>query len=192
LSSSKNVLKRLPPSFLCLVAALAFLRIADAEELIVEADVAPSVSVNSYASRVNIGTVTTGDFSGTFTFSIQANTPLISLQVLATNLYKDSDPSISDITPIKVNQAAGVDIHATAATSIDGSGGNAAFGSSDTLNKPNGIFTGYKTEAVKLESTQQGVFDQDVDLRVTWTQDESIKPAGTYGGYIVLYVSLVN
>ncbi len=176
----------------CCFVAIAPGQVIGAGEMIVEASVAPSISVTSYASRVNIGTVTTGDFSGTFTFSIQSNTPLVSMQVLATDLYKDSNPSDTDIKPIKVNQTAGVDIHPAAATIIDGGAGNAAFVSSDTLNKPNGIFIGYKTDAVKMQSTQQGVFDQDVDLRVTWTQDETIKPAGTYGGYIVLYVSLVN
>lgn len=179
-------------SFFYLVLAFAFSPSANAQELIVEADVEPSISVTSYASRVHIGTISTGDFSSTFSFAVEANMPVVALQVLATNLYKDSNPSTSSTNPISVNQSAGIDINAPAAKIIDGSGWNAAFSNSETLNKPEGIFSGFRTEQVKLESSQQGIFDQDVDLRVTWTQDESIKPAGRYGGYIVLYVSLVN
>lgn len=164
-----------------------------ASELIVKAEVVPSVSVTSYASVVDIGTVTTGDFSGTFTFAVQCNSQRVTLQVLATDLYKDSDPSAPDVKPITVNQAAGVPIQGTAAQPIGGTGGVATFNGNETLNKPQGPFNGYKTNAVTLESTQKGgVFDQDVDLQVTWTQGETVKPAGTYGGYIVLYVSLVN
>ena len=183
---------RLSTGLFYLVLAFVLLPSASSQELIVQADIEPSISVISYASRVHIGTVSTGDFSSTFSFAVEANTPMVALQVLATNLYKDSDPTITTISPISVNRSAGIDINAPAAKIINGSGWNAAFSNSETLNKPEGIFSGLKTEQVKLESTQQGIFDQDVDLRVTWTQDQSIKPAGRYGGYIVLYVSLVN
>ncbi len=181
-----------PISFFYLILAFVFSPSANAQELIVEADVEPSISVTSYASRVHIGTISTGDFSSTFSFAIEANMTIVALQVLVTNLYKDSNPSTTAFNPISVNRSAGIDINAPAAKIIDGSGWNAAFSNSETFNKPEGIFSGFRTEQVKLESSQQGIFDQDVDLRVTWTQDESIKPAGRYGGYIVLYVSLVN
>ncbi len=192
----RTFLKRCAARCLCLAAALGLWGIGDAEadsQLVVQAEVAPSVSVSSYASVVDIGTVTTGDVSGTFTFHIGSNRPRVSLQVLATDLYKDSNPSLTDISPITVNQAAGVPIQAATATAIDGSSGRAVFGSNETLNKSQGPFNAYKTNAVTLESTQQNsLFDQDVNLQVTWTQKEELKPAGTYGGYIVLYVSIVN
>lgn len=189
-------LKRHAAGFVRLAAVLALSGIADAgadSQLIVQAEVAPSISVSTYASVVDLGSVTTGDFSGIVTFSVKSNTPRVTLQVLATDLYKDSNPSSTQISPITVNQGAGVRIQAAAAHAIDGSGGVAVFRSNETLNKPQGPFNAYKTNAVTLESTQQGgVFNQDVDVQVTWTQGESIKPAGTYGGYIVLYASLVN
>ena len=192
MSNTTCTQNRLSAGLLYIVSALLFSPIASTQELIVEADVEPSISVISYASRVHIGTVSTGDFSSTFSFAVEANTPVVALQLLATNLYKNSDPTITAINPIRVNRAAGIDINARAAKTIDGSNWNASFDNSETLNKPEGIFLGFRTEEVKLESTQAGIFNQDVDLRVTWTQDESIKPAGRYGGYIVLYVSLVN
>lgn len=163
-----------------------------AQELIVEADVAPYISVSSYASKVYIGSVSRGDFSGTFSFAIEANQEGVSFQVLATDLYKDSNPAATEIKPITLNRSAGVDVHAPVARVITPPNWNAAFVSSANLNKPEGIFEGYKTDQIKLISKQQGIFDQDVDLRVTWTQDDSIKPAGRYGGYIVLYVSLIE
>lgn len=189
-------LRRFVTRCVCVAAVLGIGGFGDAEagsQLVVQAEVAPSVSVSSYASVVDIGTVTTGDVSGTFTFAVRSNRPRVTLQVLATDLYKDSNPTITDISPITVNQSAGVPIQASAANFIDGSGGRAVFGSNETLNKSQGPFNAYKTNAVTLESTQpNGLFDQDVNLQVTWTQSEELKPAGTYGGYVVLYVAIVN
>lgn len=196
MAGSITFLKRLIAGFVRLAAFLALCGIADAgadSQLIVQAQVAPSISVSSYASVVNLGSVTTGNISGIVTFAVKSNTPRVTFQVLATDLYKDSNPSSTDISPITVNQAAGVRIQAAAATAADGSGGVAVYSRNETFNKPQGPFNAYKTNAVTLESTQQGgVFDQDVDVQVTWTQGDSIKPAGTYGGYIVLYAALVN
>jgi hypothetical protein len=174
------------------VGVAIFARVGIAQELMVEAEVAPSISVSSYTARVNIGTISTGDFSGTFTFAIEANTANVSLQVMATDLYKDSNPSTPGVKPISINRAAGVDIHASAANLVDHSGWNAPFSSNEPFNKPEGIFNGHKTQEIKLESKQKGIFNQDVDLRVTWTQEDATKPAGRYGGYIVLYVSMIK
>jgi hypothetical protein len=175
-----------------LATGLAWPIAAMAQELIVEANVSPYVSVSSYSPRVNIGNVSTGDFSGTFTFAVQANKDAISLQLLATDLYLNSDPSAPGIKPIEVNRGAGVDIQAAQAKPIPPSTWNAKFSSNEPLNKPEGEYTAYKTDQIQLKSAQNGVFDQDVDFRVTWTQNDTIKPAGRYGGYLVLYVSLVE
>ena len=196
LAGSITFLTRFTAGFGRLAVLLALCDIAGARadsQLIVQAEVAPSISVSSYASVVNLGTVTTGDISGIVTFTVKSNTPQVTLQVLATDLYKDSNPSSTTISPITVNQAAGVRMQAAAARAIDGSGGIAAFGSNEILNEPQGPFNAYKSQAIRLESSQQGgVFNQDVDIQVTWTQGDSVKPAGTYGGYIVFYASLVN
>lgn len=196
MAGSITFLNRFAARVIPLAAVLVLCVSADARadsQQIVQAEVAPSISVTSYASVVDLGTVTTGDISGIVTFAVKSNTPRVTFQVLATDLYKDSNPSSTAISPITVNQAAGVRIQAASANAVDGSGGRAIFGSNETFNKPQGPFNAYKTNPITLESTQpSGVFSQDVDVQVTWTQGESLKPAGTYGGYIVLYASLVN
>lgn len=165
--------------------------IAQSGELLVEAQLDPFISVTPVNPIVKISTSDFGDFSGTFGFLIESNTANVSLYAIVTKLYKDTNPSNTEVKPIDVNVTTGVDISPFAANASTGSDLNAAFVSTSSLNKPNGMFDSHQTEQVNLESTQGMVFDQDVELTVTWTRDATVRPAGVYGGYIKLYVSAV-
>jgi len=176
---------------LAIMTHLPLPAIAQSGELLVQAQLDPFIAVAPVNNIVQIPSTSTGDFSGSFSFLVESNTASVSVYAIVTNLYKDTDPSDTTVEPIDVNTAAGVDISPSSARTIMGSDWNAAFTSTTSVNKPSGMFDAHQTEQVNMESNQGGVFDQDIDLTVTWTRDETLRPAGVYGGYIQLFVSAV-
>lgn len=174
---------------LIVILALANPSVGSSAELLVEANVVSYVKVTNNSPTVNIGAVNSDRVEGSFWFTIESNTKRISIQSLVTHLYRDKNPELDYIS---VDESAGVDLMPTEATSINGGDLNAAFTSTDLLNKANGAFNGYKTEQVDLESSQGDFFNQEIELSSTWTRGNEIKPAGTYSGYIVLYVAVLQ
>ncbi|MDH5256919.1 MAG: hypothetical protein OEX07_02895 [Gammaproteobacteria bacterium] len=177
-----------------LTTALSYLpvtAIANSGELLVQASLSPFIAVTPAISTVNISTSPIGDFGGSFSFLVESNTPNVSVHAIITNLYKDTNPNDTRVKPIDVNTTAGVDLSPLSASASPGSDLNASFTSTTSVNKPSGIFSAHQTEQVNLESTQSGVFNQDIELSVTWTIDETIRPAGVYGGYVQLFVSAI-
>ncbi len=160
-----------------------------ATELTVETTVDPYVLVSAANPKVNLGPATSGDVSGNFLFSVESNSDRVSLQAMVTNLYKDQNPHAARIP---VNTDAGVDFYPTSAKPINGSRLHAAFRDTGTLNKSKGVYDGYKTEQVDMETKRGHFFNQDVELAVSWLNDSRIRPAGTYSGYIVLYVTVLK
>jgi len=163
-------------------------------DLFVQTDVEPYVVVSTYDNRVNIGSVATaGDVKGSFSFYVESNANIVILRSIVTHLYKDSDPANEAIKPIRVKHGVGMRVEPEAAAPINGASLFVPYAGAETYNKPEGLFEGYKTVPIHLKSTQaNGLFSQDIALHVTWTQDNQVKPAGTYGGYIVLYVMVSN
>lgn len=160
-----------------------------AADQFIEANVEPYVVVSTYERSVEMGSVQAGDLTGSFSFYIESNASTLSLQAVVTALYKNANPNNHEVAPIAVNRSRGVDIEPQDAVPLHGRNLNAKYISTANLNKPEGVYLGYKTEQVDLKSTQRNnVFSQDITLHATWTQKEANKPAGKYGGYIVLYV----
>jgi len=159
-------------------------------DLFVQTDVEPYVVVSTYENRVNIGSVATaGDIKGSFSFYVESNANIVILRSIVTHLYKDSDPGNETTKPIRVKNEVGMRIEPEAAEPINGASLFAPYVEAEAYNKAEGLFQGYKTAPINLKSTQaNGLFSQDIALHATWTQDNQVKPAGTYGGYIVLYV----
>ncbi len=163
-------------------------------DLFVQTDVEPYVVVNTYEKRVNIGSVATaGDVKGSFSFYVESNADIVILRSIVTHLYKDSDPTNEARKPIRVKHGIGMRVEPEAAEPINGGSLFVPYAGAEAYNKPEGLFQGYKTAPINLKSTQaNGLFSQDIALHVTWTQDNQVKPAGTYGGYVVLYVMVSN
>ncbi len=42
-----------------------------------------------------------------------------------------------------------------------------------------------------FESNQDGRFSSDIDVTVTWDQDDPTKPEGNYRGFVTLYAVIV-
>lgn len=185
--------KKITRFYLTIVFLAVFspIRFSFAAEQIVQATVEPYVAVAAYERVSNIGSFEVGsrNLTGNFTFFVESNTTNISLQVLVTPLHKDTNPSNTSLKPISVNTDRGVDISPQSAIPIHKHDLNARYISITDVNKPEGMYTGHRTEQVDLKSTQaDSVFSQDITLSATWIHTERSKPAGVYGGYFVLYV----
>ncbi len=163
-------------------------------DLFVQTDVEPYVVVSTYDKRVNIGSVATaGDVKGSFSFYVESNANIVILSSIVTHLYKDNDPASELAKPIRVKHGIGMRVEPEAAEPINGASLFVPYAGTETYNKPEGLFEGYKTIPINLKSTQSnGLFSQDIALHTTWTQDNQARPAGTYGGYVVLYVMVSN
>ena len=53
-------------------------------------------------------------------------------------------------------------------------------------------FPGMQTETLSFESAQNNHFSQQVDLVVTWTQDDPEKPMGEYSGKVKMWAHVVD
>lgn len=161
---------------LCLSSAQAvFADTEDSATAHVTCTVNPNVSVgDAPESRDNLN-VQTGSVSGNFIFRVDANTQYLNLMVGASHLYKADDPTNRDVEPILVDERAGVlvdpvfgigrTIYYITPTEIDG-------------------FPGMQTNPEQFESSQNGHFSQDVNVRVTWYQPDPEKPQGEYSGWV--------
>lgn len=174
---------------LCLL--FLFASSVESAELMVQAQLDPYIAVVPSSPTVQITSTRVGDFNGVFNFVVESNTAAVSVHAVVTKLYKDTNPNNNEVKPIDVNRSAGVDLMPVSAEAVGGSDLNAAFTATTTVNKPTGTFEAYKTEQVDMQSTQQGIFNQDIELNVTWTRDETVRPAGVYGGYVQLFVSAI-
>jgi hypothetical protein len=52
-------------------------------------------------------------------------------------------------------------------------------------------FPGMLTDSIVFESAQNNHFSQQVDLHVTWDQDDPEKPMGEYSGCVALFAWIV-
>lgn len=149
-------------------------------------DVVPNVAVAVLDTQVDIGEIQTGDFSSTITFRVDANMEDVNLSALVTDLYKGDDPTDATVAPIVVNNAAGVVIAPTDANPTNGATNVAILAPGALF----GDFTASQSSEINFESSQNGHFSQDVDVTVTWTQDDPEKPQGEYSGHVQFFCLL--
>lgn len=150
----------------------------------VSVTVNPNISVGDNPGGLSLS-VQTGNVSGAFVFRIDANMQYVDIQVGASHLYKADDPNNNDVAPILVNGDAGVDVNPA-----KGLGKNLAFINSEPYDI-NG-FLGIISETGTFESSQNGHFSQDVDVMVTWNQDDPEKPQGEYSGFVQFYCMMIG
>ena len=175
-----------------LIFLLPVTAFAESGDLLVQAQLDPSISVKPINPVVQISPSGSGDLTGTFGFMVEANTGSVSLYAIVSKLYLDTDPTNTNVAPIDVNTATGVEFSPSAAKATSSSSLVASFTSTTTINKSKGLFDANQTEQINLQTDQtDGVFSQEIDLTTSWTMGTVLRPAGTYGGYITLFVSAV-
>ena len=158
-----------------------------AGEVTVDARIEPVLSVFPFQNIVDIGVVSDTGIAASLPFAIESNSDRVNIEIFVTHLYLNADPA-RDIY-LALDTAYGVELLLTNAAPAEGQDANAAYVSSDSLNKPEGVYDGWKTETVTLQSNLPGnMFQQDLTLNMHWSKDADMMPSGSYRGYVILYV----
>ena len=142
--------------------------------------VIPSITVGDNPSGADMGEVQIGLFTGTFLFRIDSNIQYVNIQICATKLYKAGWPG--EVEPISVADSEGVQ--------IDPEVTRPQIAAYETETVINGL-DGSQFEILSFESNQDGRFSSDVDVTVTWNQDDPAKPEGNYSGFVKLYGMII-
>jgi len=171
----------------CLAAAVAVTAFALGDikssgvgSMIVE--VTPTVAVATVVEP-DIQLVQTGQVEGIITFLVEANVPNVCLYVEASGLYLGNDPANDQVAPIPVDTTVPAIIDPVHAQPLNG-GSKLAPWIGDGV--PIGQYETQLTETICFQSSQNGTFNQEVDVAIVWNQNDSDKPTGMYGGKIRL------
>lgn len=154
-------------------------------------NIAPNIAVSAIDANITAAALQTGVREIPITFRVDANTEAVDLSVLVTNLYKGDDPTNSDVAPI-LPAGNGVLIDPEHANEINGGDGFAEFIAPQSITTEKGTFSGYITQEVIFESSQNGHFSQNVEVIPAWGNEDNEKPQGQYSGYVVLYAAVVD
>ncbi len=145
-------------------------------------NVSENVGVQASTPIVDAGSIQTGDFTATAQFSVQANQEQLQLLVDASDLWKGDDPTNTDVSPIVVKTSEGADVKAANGNPLAGQSTVLPFVGTDTVNG----FPTQKTAVRTYESSQNGIWNQLVTVKVTYNQPDPLKPKGEYSGVIRL------
>jgi len=167
-------------------AAPVFADTAASATVNVSVQVNPNVSLRPLFVNVNAGTVQTGTVTAFCQFEIDANSEQVSFQVDASNLYKGDDPTTTIIIPL--NLSAPVLVQPVNGNAIAPATNYLAY--TGTGPSVNGFAT-EQTAVQAYESSQAGVFSQEVDVTVTWLQGNAELPQGQYSGVVQLIATLL-
>jgi hypothetical protein len=144
--------------------------------------VQPQVTVSAKTAVVNAATVASGDFAVTIGYHVDSTSQRVDLYVSATDLYMGDVTNDKGTPAIPVNVSRGVSISAPTARALGGSG-IASFTGTGTVD---GV-DAHNSESLRFETTQKNTgFSQDVQVTVTWGQNDTEKPPGQYGGRVRL------
>lgn len=125
----------------------------------------------------------TGDVSVTLTFQVDANQQTLAMFVEASDLYKGDDPSGASVGPIPLNRAVPVVIEPDHANPVNGASNQAPWTGAGS---PIGAFATARSAVILFESSQNNRFSQNVDVTLSWTQNDPEKAQGQYGGRVRL------
>jgi hypothetical protein len=177
-------------AFLGLMAGVAFADESNDAICHVYVDVDANIGVMPVFSSVDLGSIQTGTFIGMIPFRVDANTQKVRMSAAASYLYKGDDPDTVWVPPILLfldELEPGVDIVPHNGNPVAGGDYRAMYlGDVDV-----GGFPGKNTEEIVFESAQNNHFSQQVDLFVTWIQDDPEKPMGEYSGNVQLFCWVV-
>jgi hypothetical protein len=194
-------MKRFMMVAIAMLAIVAFATVSFAQSAC--ATVAVSVNVNPLISvtpgpelaggtTIQYGSVGQGNFSILVPFSVNANSQELLLQVNASNLYKADDPTTSNYIPICLGIGALV-------TSPTGQASPVKFGSECLPFTGTSTVAGFPTvmtSAVEYQSSQAGVFSQEIDVTITWNDTlnpilGTELPTGEYSGVVQLIATIL-
>jgi len=152
----------------------------------VQVTVNPNVSLQPINATVNAGTVQTGTFSAFCQFEVNANSEQVSFQVDASALYKGDDPTTTILIPLNLS----------APPLVQPVNGNPLSFASPNLSYTGAgpTVSGFATEQTIVqgyESSQAGVFSQEVDVTVYYLQNNPELPTGQYSGVVQLIATLL-
>jgi hypothetical protein len=148
----------------------------------------PTIAAVALTPNVDLGTVQIGLVPGILVFRVDANVERVDLWCVATYLYKGNDPQDPTVDPIGLFREAGVTIEPTNAAPIQGGPNVAPFLETTDING----FTGWISDKITFESSQPGLFSQDVVLRITWDQPDPEKPRGEYSGWVIFWAGITS
>jgi hypothetical protein len=174
-------------------AGFAYADPEDAATCHVFVDVDPNIGVMPVAPYFDLGSVQTGPFTGIIPFRIDANTQQVRIQAAASYLFKGNDPLGTEVPPILLCMEPddfgppGIDIFAANANPVGGGGHRAVYSQQSDVDG----FPGWSTDSITFESSQNNHFSQQVDLHVTWVQDDPEKPMGEYSGAVAMFAWIV-
>lgn len=175
------------------LAMLAFVAVSFADQEAsstkrVVASVKPNIGVG--AANPTPAEIQTGRFNIKIPYRIDANTQFIKITVVVTNLYKADDPNSQYSIPPSGPSSGrdGVGVVPANGNESGGAGDNFLLftGSGDI-----GAFRGRQTETGTFESSQRGVFSQDVIVTAWWLQNDPEFPIGDYSGFVKLTAAVV-
>jgi len=172
-------------SSLALFASIASAEIAQHAETTVFVNVDSTLAVMAGAAT-DLGTVMSDEFGKAVTFHIQSNNEQLWMSAAATHLYKGMD-SNSEVDPLYVVADAGVMITPSAGTRLLSEGGNNTLALDDDTYEHSSGMKGVMSEVGGFESSENGTWNQDVEVDFKWTVP-STQTEGEYGGYVSLWV----
>ena len=155
----------------------------------VQVRVNPTISVMPISVDLDLGTVSSGEFTGTVQYVVHTNMQYVELGIVATYLYKADDPGSPHMIPLT-----GEGVVIIALDDTDGVGANPVGGVNgevpwiDPLNPisyDNGMLA-LATALQEFESGQAGRFSHDIDVAITWDQSYAELPEGDYSGFVKL------
>ena len=141
----------------------------------------PTIAVNVLTPDVDMGSTQHGPFGWCIPFRVDANSQMIYISAMATNLYKGDSPHTSEAPPLPVNIAAGILIGCTDATPM---GAEPRLRQYETSPVDFNGYVAWWIIGCNWESGQIGRFSQDVGLCVGWIQPDPEQPMGEYSGFV--------
>ncbi len=128
--------------------------------------------------------VQAGVFGIPIVFSVHANKQEVTFFAEASNLFKADDPTGTTTPPIPVDIAVPATLRPDNGNPLNGDNNKLAWGS------PGSPIAGFPSAGVTVQklfqSSQPGVFSQNVTLTVTYNQDNPERPVGQYSGKVKL------
>lgn len=144
-------------------------------------EVIPNITIAQDPTGFDMGAIQTGLFTGAFLFRVDANLQYVDIGVSASDLFKGGETG-GEVLPIPVANGAGVGV-------------DPEFSTAQTLSyECNTVVSGLDGSQFAMstfESTQSGHFSADIDVVVTWNQDDPEKPQGDYSGYVKLFACII-
>ena len=137
----------------------------------------PNITLGQAPAAVDMATVQTGVFDGTFTFRVDANMQYVHMQVEVTKLYKGTEPTSDNRIPVAVDVPVVVDPDCATGESLD---------LSESYAGTIGGLESTISASSEFESGQSGHFSCDVPVVCSWNQDDPERPTGDYGGFVKL------